>query len=405
MIQTPSFLKNLFFSILFSLSITQSFASERSASFFTVNSMEELLPSLEKNGIKLGPNTALYIDNDETVGGARFNINPEVEGDLPPLNFLCCPDLARTYTDVLEAAATLLHKENDGIPLCKYKAIIRQANFDVCTWNDQPWRHLEAVPLESDSLAAFLSVARTRHSLLKICSGLQLTFNKISFFETYQETLGFKTCSLKEYHYGIRETGDYLYAPRGKHVRILQDLTTGVPFGNPLDAGRSEAPTRVPSDIDTIILIDNAPTACKSFLEGMTPDNLVKHGLSPDTRIIAIQYDFFKKVITPEKVAEEYKLWVRFLEVQEEIRRTQEPRRYAFLRGSSDTDSGYDTNPDSASLTASIDGTPYKPISSSDGELKEQEEYGLSSGLDDEEETSEERDFRSGSSENNQKDY
>ncbi len=365
MIQPSSFLKNLFFSILFSLSISQSFASERSASFFAVNSMEELLSSLEENGIKLGSNTALYIDNDETIGGARFNINPEVEGDLPPLQFLCCPDLGRTYNDVLEAASTLLHKENDIIPLSKYKANIRQANFDVCTWNEQPWRHLEALPLEPDSLAAFLSVARTRHSLLKICSGLQLTFNKISFFETYQETLGFKTCSFKEYHYGTSEAGDYLYAPRGKHARILQDL---------------KGSNASVSDIDTVILIDNAPTACISFLEGMTPDNLVKHGLSPDTRIIAIQYDFFRKLITPEEVAAEYKLWIGFLEAQEEIRRAQESRRYSFLKGSSDTDSGYDTNPDSSSssLTASTDGTPYNLASSTDGELKEQEEDGLS---------------------------
>lgn len=200
----PSFLRSLFLGFLFALSITQIFASSDSEkdetpvinNHFKIKSMVGLLPFLGECGIKLGPNVAIYLDNDDTTCSPRFNINPEIEGDLPPLEFLPCPDLGRTYKDVLQAAATLLHGEDDSISLKDHRGNLRDAHLAVCNWNKEPWRHLEPAPLELEALAAFIHVARDCHSPLKICSGLPLTYNKISFFAKHKRALGFKTCEV-----------------------------------------------------------------------------------------------------------------------------------------------------------------------------------------------------------------
>lgn len=406
-----SFLRSLFLSFLFALSITQIFASSDSEkdetpvinNHFKIKSMVGLLPCLDECGIKLGPNVVVYIDNDDTICCPRFNINPEVEGDLPPLEFLSCPDLGRTYKDVLQAAATLLHGEDDSISLKDHKRNLRDAHLAVCNWNKEPWRHLEPAPLELEPLAAFIHVARGCHSPLKICSGLPLTYNKISFFAKHKRDLGFKTCSLEDYNYRITEGADYLYALKRKTNRILQDLTPIVSVNSPGD-GASSASGGGSFDIDTIILIDNAPTACTSLLESMVPDRLVKIGLSPTTRVIAIQYDFLRQIITPEKVVAEYKLWRRFLEIQEEARRAEERLRFSLLRLSkSDSDDGYDTNPDQSSLTGSTEGRPPR-LRPSNGELEEQEEGTPSSDLDDDADVFEEDESGSSAPKDDQKD-
>ncbi|HBN22048.1 MAG TPA: hypothetical protein DD412_02270 [Holosporales bacterium] len=424
MVHLSLFLKNLFLSALFALSITQTFASARDTKPISsdekddvtlksnravINSMKELLPYLTKKGIKLGPNVAIYIDNDDAICSPRFNINPEVEGDLVPLQFLSCPDLGRTYDDVLKAAAALLHTEDHSTSLIDCEKNLLQAHLDVCNWNREPWRHLEPIPLELDALTAFLSVARANHTRLKICSGLPFTFNKVAFFGRHQKALGFKTCSLEDYGYGMHETNDYLYAPKSKPARILQDLVKPhVISGDSSDVDASSASSESHTGIDTVILIDNAPTACTSFLGGMIPTNLVKYGLSPKTRIITIRYDFFRKMITPEKIAAEYKLWVHFLEALEEIRRAEEARRFSVL-GSLElnADDGYDTNPDLSPLTVSTEGTPDRLTSSREGEIREpeeQEEPDPSLDLDDAGDVFEEKDPRLSPPEDDQKD-
>ena len=336
--------------------------------------MADLGKTLEAAGLKLGPNKALYFDNDETTAHSLFNIDISPDDRLSPLKALCCPDLGRTYIKVLKDAAVLLHKEDGSLTLHDYEQSLLMANIDICDWNKEPWRH-RLTPLELDPLSDFLALAGDQEAVVKICSGLPLTPNKVVFFQEHKK-LKFKTCSQRRYTYGTVEEGDYLYAPKnkgGKPLRILRDLLIDKPS----------------QDIDTLILVDNAPSVCNSFLEGITVELLEEVGLSPKMRMIAVQYDYFKTFLTPQAVVKEYKLWTSFLKNLAEVRRAEEEERNRLLltgaRASSDSD-GYDSyhasrSSGASSLNASNDGTPTRRsrlVSSTGGELREQEEGDLS---------------------------
>ena len=193
--------------------------------------------------------------------------------------------MGRTYKDVLKAAAALLHKEDSSISFKGYKKNLSDAHLAVCNWTDEPWRHLIAVPLELEALGIFLAAARDCHTPLKICSGLPLTHNKVNFFTKHKGTLGFETGTFDDLFYWTVEKGDYLYAPTqkgGKPVRIFQDLKK-LSRSSTDSSGvvSSSASAESHPGIDTVILIDNAPTACHSVVDALAPKYLLECGLYP----------------------------------------------------------------------------------------------------------------------------
>lgn len=363
MTQIQFFLKGLLLSALFTFSMTNAFASDTAEEEkkaltpkpFVIHSLADLAPLFDSQGIELGPNTALYFDNDETIVFSSFNLQMSPNDDLPPLTHLSCPDLGRTYIDLLKATAELLHKEDSSTSLEGLEGNILQANVQICRWNTEYWRHGISL-LECEPLTDFLAQARKKKAPLKICSGLPLHSQKLFFFNQHQKELGFQLPHLENYGHQL-EAGDYLHAPLkkgGKLIRILQDCLVK------------------PWSIDTIILVDNAPSACQAFLEGHSFSKL---------KIIAVQYDYFRELLTPEKIAEEYKLWLSFLQARKEKRAEQEKRASLFWGGDSPSSDGYDsyhTSQSSArsSLAASHEGTPKRNqlASSGEGELLEQEE-------------------------------
>ncbi len=312
---TNYFLHSLFLCAFFSCSITTAIASEEKeekimrASLkirthaLTINSFTELPDLFKELGITWDASVAAFIDFDETTASFTWRSHIQRGDAFNPFHFLCSPDLERSYKKVLKSAAVLLHKENSDFSVKDYKEALLAANTKMIV--KDIYRHYYT-PLEKDSLKTLIKEARSAGTYLKICSGLSLTSSKIAFFAEHKEDLAFTIPSPSDYK---MQGNDYLWASEGKAKRILSDLRKN----------------RKNSPLKTVILFDNAPSACKRFLKDMTPKALGKiKGLFGDINVISVQYDFYKNKITPQLVADEFKRYKKFiidLEAQREYDR------------------------------------------------------------------------------------
>ena len=279
----------------------------------TIKCFADLPELFEKNKIQWGPQTACFFDNDETLSTSTYAL--ETSGSEAPFvfSYLCCPDLTRTYEEAMKAAAALLHRRTPSKTVESYLSDLQKANTALV---DQSTHQV----LDQDNLQTVLAAARTEGTYLKICSGLSLTTKKSCFFNQCYGTLGFEMPHHDGMSYFPVDGADYLWSKRKRGGRLANGNVICNPSGTKAkriiaDLISTEAFEETDNPIQTIILFDNSPKACSDFLTSMTAEALQSLAmLSTDLRVIAIQYDYFAGLITPEKIADEYEIYVKYQE-------------------------------------------------------------------------------------------